>query len=451
MRPDLVGPRPLKPAEQVEKSELEWLAPFQTDEIEKSLMSGVSRIEDVLKSIYGLSNLRKAGVAAVAKQHSKPEGSVSEFGSTQPAVPRAKQTGVKPPAQATGTSKISGLPRLAGELPDVSRRAAVSEPGHKLAMARAHLDHHAYEYHRNNQIAGDTTAHPEQRVQAKTLRDEHQRLGTNARKVINSFEAQGVKDTKKHHADMVLHYEQNKETPRYAGGVIHPLQPSGKQLARHHNPRSGSEWDKHYGVPEGIAWHKPEAREAYRQMLDKPYRSAKVKQKPATESLTLEPPEEPTKEFKVKKSVELSKAVSSYQKKRMREDAAHALFNHHVAKIRGNHDEARQHLDRATSLSKQAGAGPTKGMMQSHVNVHKEEWDRTQKVSRGPGVQTAGVGAEKKMTGGAATLHNLAKENYQAATAATTHPLVGSKHPAPVEKSFPLRSDMIGPRPLRKA
>lgn len=414
-----------------------WFAPFQTDDIDKSLMSGIFRVEDVLKSVYGSEDLHKAEGTAAASPVARRK--VTGFEPTQ-AAPAVTATGPTQLASVGGkTSKITGLPHETGHFPDVSRRSAVSEPGHKLAMARAHLDHHAFEYHRNNQIAGDSTAHPDQRAQAKMLRDEHQRLGTNARKVINSLESQGVKDTKKHHADMVLHYEQNRENPKYAGGVLHPLQPHGGKLAGYHNARSGSEWDKHYGVPEGIAWHNPEVREGYREWLGK--RNRTVPEKPATESLKLQPtsPQTGTVVGKVKKSIEMSKAYSSYQKRRMREEAAHYLHHHHLSKIRGNHDEAQQHLDRATNLSKEAGAGPTKKMMQAHINLHKEDWDRAQQHAR----QAQGQGVQR-LTGGAATFHSMAKDNYRAAIAASTHPLVGSKHPQPVEKSESEKKGYLG-------
>jgi hypothetical protein len=407
-------------------SDSDWYAPFQTDEINKSLMSGVCLVEDVFKAIYKSNDLRKAEAGTVVEKQ-KYKAPVSGFEPTQAA-----------PAGSVGkTSKVVGAPHITGELPDVSQRAAVSEPGHKLAMARAHLDHHAYEYHRNNQIAGDTTAHPEHRAQAKTLRDEHQRLGTNAKKVINSFEAQGVKDTKKHHADMVLHYEQNKDNPKYAGGVLHPLQPQGMQLARHHNPRSGSEWDKHYGTPEGIPWHKPEAREAYRKMLDKPYRSAKVKQKPATESLELEPPtvkvEKPVKKS-LRLYLDLEKAVGGDIHQR----AAHAVVKRDAADYMATSAEnpvpykkaADKHHATVKKLLSQ-GAAPKS----SHFKEVQSHWAGKDHPEHQQRHAIASDYADPNPEHGAAVRLGM----------------FDTRKSQESKKSFPLRPDIISPRPLRKA
>ena len=557
MRADLIGPRPLSRPKPLVKGSPEWYAPFQTDEISKSDPFGMLLCDVVAKSIYG-------------DQLCKAEG-------TQVASPKAMQAAAigSAPTQLTSASDVgraetqrAAVPSVhsqktvvgtSGEIPDFSSRSSVSSPGHKMAMAQGHLEHHANEYHRNMQMAGDSTADPKARAQASANAAEHQRLGTNAQKVVNLHASNGVQATEKHHADLVNHYEANKQNPAYAGGVMHPLQPSGNTLRSVHNPKSG-DWDKHYGVNPEVAFAVSEKKpvqpvtpkvtatseqgtgvisrgkltggrggvpktqvsqggkteispvqptvitsgegakmEGARKGIDLSMalaRLSKAIEGQVGVSEQIHPSEasgmklwgrEPKKNVHVeaakhwiqgnhaefqkmqkehgadpqqhhmkeaakqlgyktasldavveKAMSEMSKSVSPYQRKKLQESAANSLFHHHLAKIRGNEEEATQHLDQATTASKQAGSGPTRGMMQSHVNIHKEDVGHAEKVSRGPG---AGTSSGK-------LLGNMATENLQAAQQAAKHPLVGSKHE--VEKS--LRVDLIDIRkPLRPA
>jgi len=126
----------------------------------------------------------------------------------------------------------------------------------------------------------------------------------------------------------------------------------------------------------------------------------------------------------------VEKAMTAYQRKRMREDAANSLHNHHLSKIRGNHEEADRHLETAHKLSQQAG-GPTKKMMQSRLKMYQEEHAVHTKRMTGSGVQRVGG----KLAGGYSTLDKMAKENLQAAQQAAAHPLVGHKAVSKSNKS----------------
>lgn len=94
--------------------------------------------------------------------------------------------------------------------------------------------------------------------------------------------------------------------------------------------------------------------------------------------------------------------TNASQKSNLRRDAAHALVNHQLHAMRGNHDEAKTWHDHAYRLSKIAGAGPTKKMMQGHVKLWQEEH--------------------------ASQPSKYNAENLAAAQRAVIHPLVGSKH-----------------------
>lgn len=435
MRPDLISPRPLRRGFQ------SYVDPCHTNEISKADPFNMCGIEEIFKSIW------KAGTAALSP-------SSFESAKTQLAPPKAVAGTVAAKPKA---SSFTGVGALSGHLPDVQHRSTVSTPGHKLATARVAHDYHAGEYHRHNVTANDQSLPREHRVQASQIRDEHQRLALNAKKVANRYESAGVQDTPKHHADLTLHYEQNKKDPKYSGGQLHPLQPSGSSLRRIHNEKSGSNWDQHYGAPEGIAWHKPEVREEYRQHLNKLQgigtSTAERKQQGAASLLQAMTGREPSEKEKFMSRIEeagksldqlmeMSKALwtpeaknipepkNASQKRSLQSNAAHSLVTHHRLRNVGDHSGAKKWEDHAHRLVKLAGAGPSKKMMQGYVDL------------------TGRVAKEEAHTG-----FKLPQEEHQAAKQAMSHPLVDYKpHPIQkVAKSCEIRADLIGPRPLKRA
>jgi hypothetical protein len=109
------------------------------------------------------------------------------------------------------------------------------------------------------------------------------------------------------------------------------------------------------------------------------------------------------------------KPTNTSQKRALKQDAAHALVNHHLYKIQGNDTESKTWGDHAEKLSKLAGAGPTKKMMQGHVETHAAELKDARKKN---------------------FMVRSAEESHQAASQASLHPLVGSKHDV-AEKALP--------------
>lgn len=607
MRADLIGPRPLKRPQPLVKGSPEWYAPFQTDEISKSDPFGMRLCDVVVKAIYGDQLCKAEGTQVDSPRAAQAAalGSAPTQRTSASDIGRASTQQASVPTPSTqGT--VAGI---AGAIPDFSSRSSVSTPGHKMAMAQGHLEHHANEYHRNTQMAGDSTADPKARAQASTNAAEHHRLGTNAQKVINLHTSNGVQATEKHHADLVNHYESNKQNPDHAGGVRHPLQPSGMTLRNVHNPKSG-EWDKHYGAGKEIPWHTTEIQEGAKKLYgkvqdvqekthdvgapenmptgvketassEKPTQVSKlagstgktsIQSTPPTQqsgvpgqTLTKLSPSSPTvvssgegakmegakkgfdlgksiakmfkaiegqvgvseqihpseasgmklwgaepkknvhveaakhwiqgnhKEFQQmqqdhgadpqqhhmkqaakelgyktaslgalvhkamvtyemskQEQVRLGKGMTSYARKRLRQDAANSLFHHHVSRARGDHEGAGKHLKTAQDKSREAGAGPTRAMMQSHVQIHQEDVDHANRVSGGPG---AGTSSGK-------LLGSMADQNLKAAKLAVGHNLVGSKFTTATpekgeqtgqefRRSLPVRADLIGPRRMK--
>jgi hypothetical protein len=392
----------------------------------------------------------------------------------------------------------------AGGEPDMSHPSLVSTPEHKLAAAKATLEHHIKEFHRNAHMSGNVEVDPAQRAQAKAAYEEHKRQGINARKTINKYESAGVKDTERHHAELILHHQQNKDTPLASGSTV---QPSRKDLINHHGPMSGSlehRWSSK------IDWENPDVKEQYRSALDK----KKTEDTPATRysHLGVSGPSETTgggtfgmgssgpaatekekfmqrladagkslqklldlvkaaemrKDYgyggpgevermiakkpqglpvlgkdrseeradKEKRSSEQKKGpllikgwalgsnpptpTNAYQKRELRSDAAHALVNHHLTRIRGDHEQSKQWEDHAKKLSELAGAGPTKKMVQRHIDYHAGE------------AKTARATADRmKAKIGKPHPHSeweakTAGEHHSAAQMASRHPLVKS-------------------------
>lgn len=245
MRPDMVGPRPLaRPAMMPMLGTPEWYAPFQTNEIMKADPFNMLSPEVVFGTIYEHGDLQKAETQGTVAGGPKALARKQNLGT---AATQKLDIGTAGTMAAHPT-----VARQSGTIPDFKSARTINTPGHKLAMHEGLLDHHAHEYHRNTVAANDQSLHPDIRAQAKAAATEHLRIGQNAQKVINHYQSQGIKSTEKHHADLVNHYDQNKDNPHYAGGVKHPLQPSGAQLARLHSPKSG-DWDKHYGVSPEIS------------------------------------------------------------------------------------------------------------------------------------------------------------------------------------------------------
>jgi len=71
-------------------------------------------------------------------------------------------------------------------------------------------------------------------------------------------------------------------------------------------------------------------------------------------------------------SEESEEPKTASQRRRMHQDIANTLINFHIHSNRGDHDKAKEHMDRATSLIKVAGV-PKSGMFKQHIEAFKHE------------------------------------------------------------------------------